>query len=139
MRMRTSARWRGGGIDIISSCSSCITTIRSSIGTRAALGLFVLHLEPLVPDPKPVQLLDRHGRRPGIVIAHKPEPPAPPGILLHHDAHGEQLPIRRKQAVHVQIGELIGHVEDEQVGALRTLVGARCLDGRAWIVAAALL
>jgi len=94
----------------------------------------VLNLETLIPNLIPIQLLNGNGGRLGIVIAHKAKPSTPAGILLHHNAHREQGPIRREQIVHIQIGELIGDVKDEQVRSFRTLVRTGHLNGWTWVV-----
>mmetsp|Transcript_36864 Transcript_36864/g.115392 ORF Transcript_36864/g.115392 Transcript_36864/m.115392 type:complete len:343 (-) Transcript_36864:128-1156(-) len=93
--------------------------------------LLKLHLEPLVPELEAVHALDGVRSRLVILVAHKAKSPRASRALVHHDPGREHGPERREEPVERNVREIVGHVENEEVAALRPAVHIADLDGRA--------
>lgn len=53
-------------------------------------------------------------------IGHIPEATAAAGFTFHHDARRHDITVGGKHVIQVLVGDIIGNVKDEQVGARGT-------------------
>mmetsp|Transcript_4511 Transcript_4511/g.14560 ORF Transcript_4511/g.14560 Transcript_4511/m.14560 type:complete len:274 (+) Transcript_4511:581-1402(+) len=92
--------------------------------------LLQLHLEPLATNLESVHGLDRCLRAVGVPKTYKPEATRSAGAPVDHNPCGKDLSKRRKIVEQVNVGHVVGDVEDEQVAAGGSLaVGANGRPG----------
>lgn len=79
---------------------------------------------------KPIELFNCKSCSIGAVIRDETKPSTSTCILFHHYPDTEQISVRAKKLVHVQIGEMIWYMKNEQISAIWTFVRGSSLNWR---------